>query len=272
MKIKRIVINAFYHIKHVWMAVCGMALWRKEGRELATRAYVSMLDLSSPIPAVKMSDVFGDNFTHGRENFVLIHPGEPPAGSINIYETFLISALVKLIQPKVILEIGTYRGRTTFHLFHNASEDTIIYTIDLPEDEFPDNVTDANLTYNKTRDFLPNNRRIKQIKINTRDWEGMLEEKINFAFIDADHSYSGVKNDTEKAFSCLDKYACVCWHDSLWPDSGYGVHRYLTELHRKNSKLFRIMGKYELSSLTIWMSRDCGQKLGLPKWLFESEN
>ena len=48
---------------------------------------------------------------------------------------------------------------------------------------------------------------------------------MQFAFIDADHRYEAVRNDTEKVKPLLDEHACVCWHDALESGYGYGVAR-----------------------------------------------
>jgi hypothetical protein len=46
-----------------------------------------------------------------------------------------------MIQPTTILEIGTSRGGTTWHFYDNTPTDIVIYTLDLPDDEVPGDLT-----------------------------------------------------------------------------------------------------------------------------------
>ena len=56
-------------------------------------------------------------------------------GAPNVLEQFILCALVREVQPKVILEVGTFKGATTWHIHENAPPDAVIYTIDLPDDD-----------------------------------------------------------------------------------------------------------------------------------------
>ena len=93
----------------------------------------------------------------------------------------------------------------------------------------------------------------------------MLDRKVEFAFIDGDHSYEGIRNDTEKTLRLLDNYGCICWHDSLEADFSYGTMRYLLELAKKGRKLFRIRGIHEISSVTIYMTDVMLERLKIPE-------
>jgi predicted O-methyltransferase YrrM len=185
-------------------------------------------------------------------------------GAPNILEQFILCALVKKIQPQTILEIGTFKGATTWHLYENVPPDATIYTLDLPDDEVPSDVSNVDLAAIKTRPFLPHSDRVRQILINSKKWDGVLDSKVQFAFIDADHSYEGIRNDTEKTFPLLDSYACICWHDALEKDYGYGTVPYLLELKEKGWKIFRLCSIHEISSIAIWMSEPMLERLKVP--------
>ncbi len=166
---------------------------------------------------------------------------------------------------QTILEVGTFKGGTTWHLYQNAPHDATIYTIDLPDDEGPGGVTDLRLAANKRRPFLPSSDRVRQILIDSKKWDSRLESKVQFAFIDADHSYEGIRNDTEKTLPLLDSYACICWHDALEKDFGYGTMPYLLELRKKGWKIFRLRSSHEISSLAIWMTEPMLERLKVPE-------
>lgn len=254
------------HILHYLKYACSI-LWilppSKKGFKLALECYVNRLHIFSPIPIVELEEIFESCKIIDNNQRVEMRLGFSTFASTNTYEKYILGSLVKLIAPKSILEIGTYKGATTWHLFFNAPKDTVVYTFDLPENEKLGNVTDFKLTYNKVREYLPDSPRIRFMLQNTRKWDGILENKVQFVFIDGDHSYEGVKNDTEKALRCLDEIGCVVWHDSFGREAGYGVHYYLKNLLYSGKRIFRLVGRHEISSLAIWMTNALEKKLGL---------
>ena len=223
---------------------------------------MASLDCRSPLPAITLDEFLGHRLESLGDQ-VRLRPGAHGNGSINVFESFLLALLVRMIKPTAIIEIGTFRGGTTGHLFHNAPPDAIIYTLDLPADVRPCGITDSGLAATKTRDFLPDSPRVKLRLVDTSTWDGTLDTRVQFAFIDGNHSYNGVRNDTEKVLSLLDEVGCVCWHDCLGRDYGYGVHRYLLELRSRGLRIFRVKGVHEVSSLAMWMTQACEQRVGL---------
>ena len=53
---------------------------------------------------------------------------------------------------------------------------------------------------------------------------------MDFAFIDAGHTYLCVRNDTEKTLSVMRPGGLVLWHDASWECDNYGVNKFLREL------------------------------------------
>jgi len=252
------------HCRNAAQATAGMLLPRKTALELAARCRVTNLDIHLPIPSIFLADMFPEQ-PPDPANAIKLMPGTALNGAPNIFEQFILCALVKKIQPQTILEIGTFKGGTTWHLYQNAPQDATIYTIDLPDDEVPGDVTDLQLAANKRRPFLPSSNRVRQILIDSKKWDGGLDRKVQFAFIDADHSYEGIRNDTEKTLPLLDSYACICWHDALENDFGYGTMPYLLELRKKGWKIFRLRSSHEISSIAIWMTEPMLERLKVPE-------
>jgi hypothetical protein len=252
------------HCRNVAQSVAGMVLPSKTGLELAVRSRVAKLDIHLPIPSLFLRDMFPEP-SADPANAIKLLPGTALNGAPNIIEQYTLGALVKKIQPQTILEIGTFKGGTTWILYENAPPDAIVYTLDLPDDEVPGDVSDIELAANKRRPYLPVSDRVRQILINSKKWDSKLDRKVQFAFIDADHTYEGIRNDTEKTIPVLDTCACICWHDSLEKDFGYGTMRYLLELREKGWKIFRLRSVHEVSSITIWMTDAMLAKLKIPE-------
>ena len=121
-----------------------MLLPRKTSLELAARCRVTSLDIHLPIPSIFLAEMFPEQ-PPDDSNAIKLMPGTALNGAPNIVEQFILCALVKKIQPQTILEIGTFKGGTTWHLYQNAPQDATIYTIDLPDGEIPSDVTDLQL-------------------------------------------------------------------------------------------------------------------------------
>ncbi len=254
------------HGRNVAQVTTGMLMPTRKALELGVRCRMTNLDIQLPIPSIYIKDMFPEG-APDPANGVRILPGVNMSGSPNVFDEFLLSALVKRIQPQTIFEIGTFKGGTTWHFYQNAPPDAVIYTMDLPDDEVPEDSTEVFRQYqeNKRRPFLPKSERIRQIKVDSRKWDGKLDRKVQFAFIDGDHSYEVIRNDTEKTLPLLDSYGCICWHDSLEDDFGFGSMRYLVELSRKGHKIFRIRSIHEISSLTILMTDVMLERLNIPQ-------
>jgi Methyltransferase domain len=252
------------HCRNVVQAGGGMLLPTKTALEMGVKYRMAHLDTHLPIPSIYLRRMFPVNEVDFA-NTVKLLPGTALDGGPNIFEQFILCALIKMIKPQTILEIGTFRGGTTWNLFENAPEDAIIYTVDLPEDETPGYVTNFEYASNKKRPFVPRSERVRQLLVNSRKWDGVLDRKVQFAFIDADHSYAGIKNDTEKALVSLDDDGCICWHDSMETDYGYGTLPYLLSLRQQGWKIFRIRSMHEISGVAIWMADKLFERLKLPE-------
>jgi caffeoyl-CoA O-methyltransferase len=96
------------------------------------------------------------------------------------YQGRLLAMLSKLVQPKSILEIGTYTGYSALCLAEGLDEDGILHTIDHNEElvDFQKKYFDASLFKNQ----------IKQYVGNALDIIPKINESFDLVFIDADKS------------------------------------------------------------------------------------
>lgn len=159
----------------------------------------------------------------------------------------LLSILIKE-QPKEVLEIGTFKGHTTYLMALNL-KNSIIHTIDLPEDF--DSSNDTNIEIPKDDFHLIKNRivgreyknkqyssKIIQHYGDTANWDFNKAGEANFFFIDGSHTYEYCKNDTEKAMKLCKNKGTFLWHDC---DYGHpGVVKFISEFRKKGHDVVRI--------------------------------
>lgn len=96
------------------------------------------------------------------------------------YQGRILSMISKLIQPKTILEIGTYTGYSALCLAEGMQKNGTLFTIDKNE-ELEDFAK-------KYFEQSPYNAQIKQLVGNALDIIPTLNEKFDLVFIDADKS------------------------------------------------------------------------------------
>ncbi len=160
-------------------------------------------------------------------------------GNISHLESLIITALASsLKKDQNFLEIGTFDGKTTINCASNLKS-SIIYTIDLPEDEIVDEIERSNdyLEYDKAlimkkerrmKDFS-NFSNIKQIYADSTKFDFST---INFtiAFIDGGHDLGTVCSDTTNCIKNIKKPGVIIWHDY---DVTNPVGRYLQSIANK---------------------------------------
>ena len=136
-------------------------------------------------------------------------------GHENHAEMLYVIATAASLRPKAIFEFGTFLGRTTLHLAR-ACPEAGVTTLDLPQEE------------NRWA-FAPyvgsyfagtaESQRIRQLRQSSFSFDPTsYAGTMDFIWIDGDHGYDAVKNDTEKAMTMLAPGGAIMWHD-FGPDS-----------------------------------------------------
>ncbi len=92
----------------------------------------------------------------------------------------VLSMISKLIQPKLILEIGTYTGYSALSLAEGLTKDGVLYTIDKNEE-----LEELQYKYFQKSDYK---NQIKQLIGNAIDIIPTINQKFDLVFIDADKS------------------------------------------------------------------------------------
>jgi predicted O-methyltransferase YrrM len=144
-----------------------------------------------------------------------------------------VCAMASCLQAKQIFEFGTYRGQTTCGLAAIA-DDVKVYTLNLPPEADPRYAPFIGMYIKHS----PHQHRIQQLFDDAYQFDpSPYAQAMDYIFIDADHSYAGVKNDTEKALAMLKPGGTIVWHD--YAAKSPGVYTYIQELSQTRP-VFRI--------------------------------
>ena len=180
---------------------------------------------------------------------------EPRQNSVEIEK--LYKAVCDL-QPESILEIGTARGGTLYLWAQAATDDATIVSVDLPGGKFGGAYPSARIPFYQS--FVKNNQRLHLIRSDSHSTETLnmvkkcfSDQLIDFAFIDGDHTYEGVKSDFSLYAPLVRKGGIVALHDILQrtdlPD--IQVSRFWNEI------------KNQYNSIEIIGPKDSGRKIGI---------
>lgn len=173
-------------------------------------------------------------------------------GMTSDYEAWIIGCLSKV--SKNIFEFGTCSGKTTYIMALNSSKNSKITTITLKQDnltQLEKKKLDNKISFRNIKNesvyekFLFSNeleeKKINVIFQNSLDFdESQYVNSMDLIFIDGGHTFSVVKNDTEKAFKMIKKDGIILWHDYiLGKESSKDVVRYLNQISKKK-KIYSI--------------------------------
>lgn len=155
-------------------------------------------------------------------------------GHENHAEMLYVMAVAAHRRSTRIFEFGTFLGRTTLHLAR-ACPTASITTLDLPADQNPWAFGPYVGSYFAG---APEAARIHQIRESSLTFDPKpFARSMDFVWVDGDHSYDVVRNDTAKAFEMLAPGGAIMWHD-FGPDSE-GLVRFFRDFTQE-TPLFRL--------------------------------
>ncbi len=156
-----------------------------------------------------------------------------------------IKALLELLaerQPRRILEIGTNHGGTLFLFSRVAREDALLVSLDLPEGAFgggyPKWKVPLFRTFSTGHQELVLLRGDSHVQASLDQVRTILKgERLDFLFIDGDHSYEGVRMDFEQYHGLVRSGGLIAFHDIMpgHPERVGGVAQFWNEIHEKYS-------------------------------------
>jgi len=159
-------------------------------------------------------------------------------GTVIRRSPLVLCALAALLEPRTIFEFGTYHGDTTWLLARNAPT-ARVYTLDFAG---LDAVQGAQLEVTDADEYFrewdrgarfrgtPEAERITQLVGDSAAFDfSPYRGSIDLVYIDASHSYSYVRADTEAALAMLSPRGAIVWDDYT---HYAGIFAYLNELAR----------------------------------------
>jgi methyltransferase family protein len=148
--------------------------------------------------------------------------------------------ICRIVEPRVVFEIGTLRGYTAYHFALNTPDDSTVYTLDLPRDgsvtaSLPTSVVDelhvreGSVSASYCFDDRPEAAKITRLAGDSATFDfSPFHGKVDFFFIDGAHSYEYVRADTLNALECCRAGGVIAWHD-YGKASLPGVSRWVDE-------------------------------------------
>lgn len=170
----------------------------------------------------------------GRGYYDRIHAEQDPT------EIREMAKLVSSIKPKVIVEIGTYKGGTLFIWTRTNPQAELVVSIDLPGGQYGGGYDASReklyrlFAHNMPTtqmEFIRGNSHLAQTA------EGLKKilngRLIDFLYIDADHTYEGVKTDFELYSPYVRKGGLIGFHDIRNMKSNHQVKDFWAEIKQK---------------------------------------
>lgn len=140
---------------------------------------------------------------------------------------------------KNILEIGSYFGGNFYVMCKLSNVDGIKITIDCPTFQDLETQRHLSVAYSYMKRFGENvhviNTDSHLMETKMKVLNVVKNQKLDFIFIDGDHSYEGVKKDFEMYSPLLKKGGYIAFHDINLIDHPdkfkYGVSKFWNELN-----------------------------------------
>ncbi|MCX8079870.1 MAG: class I SAM-dependent methyltransferase [Bacteroidia bacterium] len=173
---------------------------------------VARLGYPNGIPTIELKDLVPE-LNARIEAYTFLDGTSPPL------DIALLQMLARSMDNPAYLEIGSWRGESLWNVAPYCSE---CVSVSLSKDEmralgYSENAIEQD---GLLLDSIPNLKRIMQNSL-TFDFT-KLNKKFDLIFVDGDHSYEGVLNDTRKVFGLLkNENSAIVWHDAGHGNEGF---------------------------------------------------
>lgn len=164
---------------------------------------LSVYGLKNGLPMLSLSDLFPSFYGKVTKYTYL-------EGTSKAIDIALLMELAKKFEQCEYLEIGSYRGES---LINVAAVSKHAVSVSLSDEEMKQRGHDLHISIQRL--FSKHLTNVTHIGHDSRTFDfHSLNKKFDLIFIDGDHEYEGVVNDTKKAFELLrDENSIIVWHD-----------------------------------------------------------
>lgn len=170
--------------------------------------------LESRLPSVRSRFAVPFVF-RGRGHFKTIRPRQNPVEIERLFE------IICDLNPAKVLEVGTARGGTLYLWAQAATDDATLVSVDLPGGDFGGAYADCRSELyhafahdNQSMHLLLADSHLHETQQRVADcFDG---QGIDFAFIDGDHTYEGVKADFHDYGKMVRPGGIIAFHDILY--------------------------------------------------------
>ena len=239
---------------------------KKKIKKFLNKSRIQEIDITDVHNIFHLKEI-SKNLKGPKEDVIIqsfsITPGNNIVGMTSDYEAWIISSLSKV--SKKIFEFGTCSGKTTYLMGLNSSDDTRIISItldpndlnDLKKKDIDNKVSFRNIIQESVYEkFLFSEKEVeKKIKIIFQNSLNLEHDKykneMDLIFIDGGHTYSVVKNDSEKSFEMINSNGIILWHDYVpGKRSARDVVKYINEISN-----YKTIYKIKNTSLCIFINK-----------------
>lgn len=168
--------------------------------------------LKGSLKTVELTELL-PNFNETLNCFSFLDGGSLPT------DIALLKALAGTITDCAYFEIGTWRGESVINVAENAKE---CFTLNLSSEDIQ--ALGLSKKYADQHAFFSKGKNnITHLTGNSKDYDfAGLNKKFDLIFIDGDHHYDMVKNDTARIFENLvHENTIVVWHDYAYSPESY---------------------------------------------------
>ena len=153
------------------------------------------------------------------------------------YEITKLLEILRDLKPKIILEIGTAGGGTLYLFTRIIDPEATILSVDLPGGFFGGGYSKWKTPLYQS--FAKKGQEIKLLRADSHNPETfklvknvLVDKKVDFLFIDGDHTYEGVKRDFNMYSSLVKEGGIIAFHDIAEhdPSSSCKVNKFWNEL------------------------------------------
>jgi predicted O-methyltransferase YrrM len=150
------------------------------------------------------------------------------------------------IKLKTVFEIGTMNGGTLFLFSRIASKDAVLISVDLPWAKFGYGYLKCKIPMYES--FVMPGQKLHLLRANSHELSTLNKlkqilngKKVDFLFLDGDHTYNGVKKDFEMYSPIVRKGGIIAFHDIAPhpPETGCDVYRFWNEVKKKHPESCR---------------------------------